>query len=118
MVPSIPKVEIDVGQIHQVLLNLLMNAADAIRESETKDGFIKISCEHRESWIIINVLDNGPGIPEELLSRIFEPYVTTKKTGHGLGLSTSYRIISNHKGRLTAQNNQPGALFTVELPLE
>ena len=115
---NIPKVEIDVGQIHQVLLNLLMNAADAIRDSETKDGAIKISCIQRDSWIVINVVDNGPGIPEELLSKIFEPYVTTKKTGHGLGLSTSYRIISNHNGRLTAQNNQPGAIFTIELPLE
>jgi two-component system, NtrC family, sensor kinase len=115
---NIPKAEIDVGQIHQVLLNLLMNAVDAIRESETKDGHIKITCAQRDSWVVINVIDNGPGIPEELLSRIFEPYVTTKKTGHGLGLSTSYRIIANHNGRLTAQNNQPGAVFTVELPLE
>lgn len=115
---NIPKAEIDVGQIHQVLLNLLMNAVDAIRESETKDGCIKIACAQRDSWIVISVIDNGPGIPDELLSRIFEPYVTTKKTGHGLGLSTSYRIIANHKGRLTAQNNQPGAVFTVELPLE
>jgi PAS domain S-box-containing protein len=115
---DLPKTEIDVGQIHQVLLNLLMNAADSIRDSETKDGRIVISCRSKDEGLEITVSDNGPGISEEVLPRIFEPYITTKKTGHGLGLSTSYRIISNHKGRLSGENgSNGGAVFTVELPL-
>jgi signal transduction histidine kinase len=115
---ELPQVEIDVGQIHQVLLNLLLNAADAIRERDLKDGRIRISCRQENNDLIIAVADNGSGIPEEILPRIFEPYVTSKKTGHGLGLSTSYRIVSNHKGRLSAINNaDSGATFTVELPL-
>jgi PAS domain S-box-containing protein len=118
MASDLPKAEIDVGQVHQVLLNLLMNAADSIKDSETKDGRISISCRAKGDLMEIMVSDNGPGISEEVLLRIFEPYITTKKTGHGLGLSTSYRIISNHKGRLIGQNNpNGGAVFTVELPL-
>jgi two-component system, NtrC family, sensor kinase len=116
--PNVPKVEIDVGQIHQVLLNLLMNAADAIQDAGITDGKITVACVTQEDGIIITVSDNGPGIPEAMFLRIFEPYVTTKKNGHGLGLSTSYRIISSHKGQLTGQNGlSGGAVFTIELPL-
>lgn len=117
--PDIPKLEIDVGQIHQVLVNLLVNAADAIREAGTKEGVIKISCVHNDSNVIITVCDNGPGIEPEMLSRIFEPYFTTKQAGHGLGLSTSHRIVNGHKGRLTGNNGATGgAVFTVELPVK
>jgi PAS domain S-box-containing protein len=116
---DLPKIEIDIGQIHQVLLNLLMNAADSIKDNDIKDGRITISCRAVENWLEIKVGDNGPGIAADILPRIFEPYVTTKKDGHGLGLSTSYRIISNHKGRLSGQNKPDGgAVFTVELPLQ
>jgi signal transduction histidine kinase len=116
---DLPKVEIDVGQIHQVLVNLLLNAADSIKDNNLKDGLITISCRNIDNWLEIKVGDNGPGIATEILPRIFEPYVTTKKDGHGLGLSTSYRIVSNHKGRLSGQNSPGGgAVFTVELPLQ
>jgi PAS domain S-box-containing protein len=117
--PGIPKAEIDVGQIHQVLLNLLINSADAIQESGIKQGKITISCRHHDNRIIITVVDNGPGVPTDMLPRIFEPYVTTKKTGHGLGLSTSYRIVANHQGKLTAANiPDGGAVFVLELPVK
>jgi PAS domain S-box-containing protein len=117
--PDLPKAEIDSGQIHQVLLNLLLNSADSIKDNDIKDGRITMSCRSMENWLEIKVSDNGPGIAPDILPRIFEPYVTTKKDGHGLGLSTSYRIISNHKGRLSGQNMPDGgAVFTVELPLQ
>jgi len=116
--PDIPSAEMDVGQIHQVLVNLLINAADSIKDAGIKDGVIKISSTHNNGWLVMTVIDNGPGIPEDALTRIFEPYFTTKSTGHGLGLSTSHRIISNHKGRLTGNNGAAGgAVFTVELPV-
>jgi signal transduction histidine kinase len=115
---GIPKAEIDVGQIHQVLLNLLINAADAIREAGIEKGKITISCRSADEKVTISVIDNGPGVPTEMLARIFEPYITTKKTGHGLGLSTSYRIVVNHQGKLTAANGPSGgAVFTIELPI-
>jgi C4-dicarboxylate-specific signal transduction histidine kinase len=117
--PDIPKLEIDVGQIHQVLVNLLVNAADAIREAGAKEGVIKISCVQNDANVIITVSDNGPGIEPEMLSRIFEPYFTTKRAGHGLGLSTSHRIVNGHKGRLTGNNGATGgAVFTIELPVK
>jgi len=116
---GIPKAEIDVGQIHQVLLNLLINAADAIEEAGIEQGNITISCKSNEDRVIIIVADNGPGVPTDMLAKIFEPYVTTKKTGHGLGLSTSYTIVANHQGKLTAANGpERGAVFTLELPIK
>jgi signal transduction histidine kinase len=116
--PNIPKVEVDAGQIHQVFLNLLINAADAMNEHGVVSGLIKISCHLKGDFIVISVVDNGPGISKDILPKIFEPYVTSKKTGHGLGLSTSYRITNNHGGRMIASNGpEGGALFTVELPV-
>ncbi len=118
LAPDLPKAEIDISQIHQVLLNLLLNAADSITTSNTPDGRIAISCQTREDLLEIKVCDNGPGIEPEVVPRIFEPFITTKKDGHGLGLSTSYKIVSNHKGRLSGKNSpNGGAVFTVELPL-
>jgi two-component system NtrC family sensor kinase len=119
VVPDIPKIEIDVGQIHQVLVNLLVNAADAIRETDAIDGVIKIACGHGDGFVVLTVSDNGPGIQPEMHHRIFEPYYTTKKAGHGLGLSTSHRIVNGHKGRLTGNNGTTGgAVFTIELPIK
>jgi PAS domain S-box-containing protein len=69
--PSIPKAEIDVGQIHQVLLNLLLNAADAIKEAEIANGQVRVACQQKDEYLVITVTDNGPGIPNEMLSRIF-----------------------------------------------
>ncbi len=67
---------------------------------------------------IIEISDNGPGIPKEILQKIFEPHVTSKNTGHGLGLSISHRIMLSHTGKLKAGNNpNGGAIFTIELPL-
>jgi two-component system C4-dicarboxylate transport sensor histidine kinase DctB len=102
-----------------VLLNLLINAADAIEEAGIEQGNITISCKSNEDRVIIIVADNGPGVPTDMLAKIFEPYVTTKKTGHGLGLSTSYTIVANHQGKLTAANGpERGAVFTLELPIK
>jgi signal transduction histidine kinase len=66
----------------------------------------------------VSFCDNGTGIPESILQRIFEPFVTSKERGTGLGLAISRRILEQHGGRLTAVNREPcGAAFTVELPL-
>src|SRR5207247_915113 len=104
-----PELRADPGQLHQVFLNLFMNAADAMNEQ--KDGDRRPKCisvttqrdDHARQVTII-VADTGPGIPGSNLTRIFEPHFTTKPTGHGFGLSTSYRIIENHKGRIIAES--------------
>ncbi len=118
-VPSnVPSFMVDVGQIHQVLLNLLANSAEAINESSSAEGTIRISASQKENNIEILVGDSGPGIPDDVLRRIFQPHITSKKKGHGLGLSNSKRIINNHNGEITASNKpEGGALFTITLPL-
>jgi signal transduction histidine kinase len=79
---------------------------------------ITISVETGESDIVIKILDNGPGIPEELFSRLFEPHFTSKEKGHGLGLTTCKQIVEGHGGRISAHNNSDqGARMEIALPL-
>lgn len=116
---NIPEVSIDVGQINQVMLNILMNAAEAITDSGIKNGNIKVEAKLEAPHLLIRISDNGPGINEDIFPGLFKPHITSKKSGHGLGLSTSIRIIKNHGGDISASNNETGgATFTVSLPLE
>ncbi|QYY36496.1 PAS domain-containing sensor histidine kinase [Ruficoccus sp. ZRK36] len=118
-------VEVDEGQIAQVLNNLLINATQAMK----KGGRIEIQAENAELgaepsiplepgfYVRVSVSDNGPGIPPEHLARIFDPYFTTKKTGSGLGLATSYSIVKNHDGHIMV-DSEPGVgtTFILYLP--
>ena len=109
--------------LEQVLLNLLLNANDAIqsrqRAAEASEGKIVIGLERRDHHAIITVTDNGTGIRPDVLRQIFDPFFTTKpaKEGTGLGLSISYGIISDLGGVIRANSNRNGACFTIELPL-
>lgn len=117
---ALPEVRADPGQLQQVLLNLFLNAADAMNEAGTarKSIVVAVETDARAGALRIVVRDSGPGIAPANLSRIFEPHFTTKPEGHGFGLSTSYRIIQNHHGRIVAESPAGGgALFTVTLPL-
>ena len=110
---SLPEVEHDSDQIHQVLLNLLLNAAQAIEGEGTIDVWIGM----REEFACIEVRDTGKGIPEERLPHIFRPFYTTRGNGTGLGLSLARRIVEDHQGRLEAQSVLgEGSTFTVLLP--
>jgi len=117
---DLPPLQADPGQLQQVFLNLLSNAADAMAERSAGRRVIVISSEWSESsrMVRLEVVDSGPGIPAANLSRVFEPAFTTKPGGHGFGLSTSYRIVTNHGGRIEAQNEPGrGAKFILTLPL-
>ena len=109
-------------QLEQVLINLLVNARDALlSKRETDRDFqplITLSAEAYGNCVRLWVQDNGDGIDPRLLERIFEPFFTTKPIGigTGLGLSVSYGIIDNMGGRLSVSNTGPGARFCVELP--
>ncbi|WP_411291293.1 ATP-binding protein [Sphingorhabdus sp.] len=109
--------------LEQVLLNLLLNANDAIRSrqrgAEVSKGKIVIGLERCDHQAIITVTDNGTGIRPDVLRQIFDPFFTTKpaKEGTGLGLSISYGIISDLGGVIRASSNRNGACFTIELPL-
>lgn len=104
----------DAGQLAQVINNILMNA----RQAMPKGGKIKVTLKERPNEKVeISFKDEGPGIPVENLSRIFEPYFTTKDNGSGLGLAIAYSIIKNHNGAITAGKlTDGGAEFTIVLP--
>jgi len=73
----------------------------------------------RGDEVMLSVEDTGPGIPEDVMRRIFEPSFTTKPEGHGFGLSTCYRIVKNHGGQIVVENGpRAGARFTVTVPIE
>jgi signal transduction histidine kinase/HAMP domain-containing protein len=116
MDPDIPALKMDGDQLLQVFLNILFNAGDAMRGS----GTLTISSRRKEHSVALLFGDSGPGIAEESLPRIFEPFYTTKEVGKGtgLGLSVSYGIVQGMGGAIRASNLAgAGALFTVELPL-
>lgn len=117
---NLPQVFIDVGQIHQVLLNLFINSADVFAEFKSCEGCIRVKAalSEEKKMIMLTVSDNGPGIAEDVLVKLFEPHITTKKTGHGLGLSNCLRIVNNHGGIIKAGNlPQGGAYFEIHLPI-
>jgi C4-dicarboxylate-specific signal transduction histidine kinase len=114
-----PPVWADEHQLLQVLLHLVQNAHHAMSKAAAPRVLtvrIAVTAEHA----VLTVLDTGPGIPEDVLPRVFDPFFTTKAPGEGcgLGLSVSYGIVAEHRGRLLAANRpEGGAAFSVELPL-
>ena len=116
---SVPPTMLDDNQMHQVLLNLINNASDAIKETGDR-GKIKISTRHVWNKIVVKVEDSGKGIPEAVANRIFDPFFTTKGVGKGtgLGLSITYGIINEHGGNIYASSRLgKGTVFVVELPV-
>ncbi len=117
---QVPELRGDPGQLQQVLLNLFVNAADAMKDRPSARKVIGVtsSVDERARLVRIVVTDTGTGIAASNLNRVFEPHFTTKPEGHGFGLSTSYRIIASHGGRITAESPPgQGACFTVTLPV-
>ena len=105
------------GQVHQILVNLIQNAVDAM-EGEA-DPRIQIICEATDSQVNLQVIDKGPGIPEKDLARVFDPFFTSKPVGQGtgLGLYISYGLAQDMDGDLSAANHADGgAVFTLRLP--
>jgi signal transduction histidine kinase len=113
--PSLPEVEHDSDQIHQVLLNLLLNALQAIDDN----GSVKVSVRAQGSAAFVEVTDNGRGIAPKHLPNIFRPFYTTKGDGTGLGLSLARRIVEDHHGRIDVTSTvSQGTTFVVILPLQ
>jgi signal transduction histidine kinase len=109
---------VDRIQVQQILLNLLRNAIESVVEARTAGREVRISTRHDGSGTLtIEVVDNGSGVPAELVSRIFDPFCTTKESGTGLGLAISRTIAEAHHGRLSyASAEGGGARFILQLP--
>ena len=106
----------DENQLSQVLLNLLKNSIQAL--DGQGDGKICIHAQQNEHTTIIDITDNGPGIPPELQEKVFIPFFTTKSEGTGIGLSLCKQIVRYHDGHLTIQESQPGkTVFHINIPL-
>jgi nitrogen fixation/metabolism regulation signal transduction histidine kinase len=115
---DLPSARADGNQIRGVLGNLVKNAVEALGEG----GRLTIRTSHERtgatSSVRVEVIDTGPGIPEDIRDRIFDPYFTTKARGTGLGLALAYRIIQDHGGSITFVTGSGGTTFRVDLPLE
>ncbi len=109
----VPEVLVDVGQLRQLLLNLVRNA----REAMPSGGALRVSTALTGGFVSIDVKDAGPGIPPERLQRIFDPFFTTKERGTGLGLALAQEIAQEHGGQLTCTSAVgAGTTFTLRLP--
>jgi PAS domain S-box-containing protein len=113
---DLPRVRAQSNRLGQVFVNLLLNAAQAMREQPS--GEIRISAARDGSRVVVRVSDSGPGIPPVVRDRIFEPFFTTKPSGKGtgLGLSISRSIVSSFGGELALEDTATGATFAIELP--
>jgi two-component system sensor kinase FixL len=114
--PDLPMVVVDRIQIEQVLVNLVRNAVDAIVESACPERDILITAGRRDELVEICVADTGPGVSPEIAERLFQPFVSSKPRGMGLGLSISRTIIEAHQGTLSWQKRDRGAAFLFTLP--
>jgi two-component system, NtrC family, sensor kinase len=118
---NLPKTIADAHQLQQVFLNVLTNAEQAMLEAHGKGRLIiRTRTDESKTNIVIEIIDDGPGIPESHLTRIFDPFFTTKEVGKGtgLGLSLSYGMIKEHGGNIYARSNlEDGSTFVIELPI-
>lgn len=125
--PSLPEINGNFDQLTQVFLNLLKNSSDAVSEN---GGFIKIKTSYQSGIkilsfnnrmedlpISISIIDNGKGIPEDLIDKIFEPFVGTKAAGSGLGLSLVSKIVADHGGVIECKSDDNKTYFNLNLPI-
>jgi PAS domain S-box-containing protein len=115
---NLPRVPGDPVQLQQVLINLVVNAIEAMRTSTERPRELQIRLEKQARGIVVQVQDSGPGIAPELADRIFEPFFTTKAEGIGMGLSISRSIIESHGGQLSIAPGSQGTVFQFTLPID
>jgi signal transduction histidine kinase len=116
--PGLPPLEVDTLLVTQALSNLICNAAQATPPQGTVGVEVRRVVEHGSDQVIFEVSDEGTGISEENMPRLFRPFFTTKPQGHGLGLAVSQHIVLEHGGRITARNLAgSGAVFQVSIPV-
>jgi signal transduction histidine kinase len=112
--PDLPKILLDAAQIRQALVNLLMNASDAMGGQ----GLIRVGVEREASTVVISVTDSGPGMTGEVKSRIFDPFFTTKQKGMGLGLSITWQLVQKNGGAIEVESQVGlGTTFRIRMPI-
>ena len=120
--PQLPKVEVDKTQMHQVFLNLFLNAIQAMPNGgelriEANPVISRSSTGSQQNFIKVVISDSGRGIPPQIVHKIFDPFFTTKSRGIGLGLSITYQIIKKHGGTIKVDSQwEKGTSFVINLP--
>jgi nitrogen-specific signal transduction histidine kinase len=119
---DLPPVPLDESLCEQAFLNLVQNAYEAMQD-ENHSGTLRVAVQRRlqnnREGVELRLADTGPGVPDEIREEIFNPFVTTKKTGVGLGLSIVSKIVDGHHGSIRVENApEGGAVFTIFFPLE
>ena len=115
MLPDLPEIYGDANNISQVIINIIVNALDSMSTGGTlivKTGY----CDHPPSSVQVVITDNGSGIREEILNKIFNPFFTTKEMGSGLGLAISKRIMEDHNGNITVKKHAGQGNHLLSLP--
>ena len=116
LAPRLPLVVGDRIQLQQVVLNLVLNGLDAMKDAVERHLLVTTSADE-ENGVSVMVSDHGPGVAERDLQRIFEPFYTTKAHGLGMGLAIARSLVESHGGRLRVENNKnDGATFTFTIP--
>ncbi len=116
--PEVLRVRGDPIQLQQVIINLVVNSLDALANIPYGRTVIGNVQKTGEGSAEIAISDSGPGVPRDKLNQIFEPFVTTKEQGMGMGLSIARTIVQAHQGRIWAENRpEGGAVFRISLPL-
>jgi signal transduction histidine kinase len=103
--------------LEQVIINLVVNATDAMKDTPIENRVISIRTSRVEKFAELSVSDCGPGIPEDKIKEVFEPFFTSKAEGMGMGLSIARTIVEAHNGLISAENQPGGATFRIRLPL-
>jgi signal transduction histidine kinase len=116
---EVPRIFGHSTQSEEVLINLVQNAIQAMEMITDRGRMLRIGTELRENQtVVVSVAGTGPGIEPNKMSRIFDPFTTSKPTGTGLGLALSRMIIEGHNGEISVSNGVPGAQFEITLPVE
>jgi signal transduction histidine kinase len=117
---ELPTIEADIGRLRQLLHNLIKNAIEATPEGQPVQLRLRVHCAEKENcrFVELRFEDSGPGIAEEMLDQLFEPYITSKPRGTGLGLAVVKKIVEEHGGMIWGGNHDAGgAVITVRLPV-
>lgn len=111
---QLPLVELDEKYFKQALMNIVKNAMSAMPEG----GVLRVSTSRRDEEVMVTISDNGVGIPEDLIEKIFEPYFTTRDYGSGIGLTMVYKVVKEHRGEISVSSQEgKGTTFTITLPV-
>jgi signal transduction histidine kinase len=115
---GLPRVRGDRVQLQQVVMNLVMNAIDAMSDNPPERKTLSVRTQQKpDGWVEVSVSDAGPGIAPAALASVFDPFFTTKPQGMGLGLSISRTIVQSHGGRIWVETAADGATFRFTLPV-